>query len=278
MQKLNKLNLKNRVIISVDPELCEPWHYANRQENDYGDINELIKSIKNHSQLQPGLLRKISKSKGKIKYEVIFGCRRLLACKRLKLLFRAYLCEENNDEMAVKYQYEENKNRKDTSSYSDAMVYKKMLDGGLFNSAAELATCIKMPFSSLNDILSFTRIPNEILKRIPDIHKVSKNLAVKIYRIVSSNPKNYDAMLAIAPKIGKEITSAQKLEHYFSDQKSSYASRELIKKTCFNQYGEPLFTVNCDYNGVPTVKLARNIVNDFDLEDYCQHIKSYFSK
>ena len=57
-------------LIYVDPKECEPWKYANRHESEFGEIDELIESIKTNKQLQPALIRNHPTPHDDIKYEI----------------------------------------------------------------------------------------------------------------------------------------------------------------------------------------------------------------
>ena len=46
------IEFSEQELIYVNPEECEPWKYANRQESELGDIEGLIDSIKANKQLQ----------------------------------------------------------------------------------------------------------------------------------------------------------------------------------------------------------------------------------
>ena len=51
------ISFNENELVNVDPKHCEPWKYANRLEDDMGDMQELIRSIKESGQLQPGLIQ-----------------------------------------------------------------------------------------------------------------------------------------------------------------------------------------------------------------------------
>src|SRR6185437_16924386 len=62
-------------LVFLDPNECEPWEYANRSADEMGDIDELIKSIRENSQLQPVLIRTHPSPHDGIKFQIIFGRR-----------------------------------------------------------------------------------------------------------------------------------------------------------------------------------------------------------
>lgn len=260
----------------INTKECLPWRYAIRQADNYGDFTDLITSIRVNAQLQPALVRKHPRPQGDIKYEVIFGCRRLRACEELGIPLLAILHKDMSDKVAASYQHDENKKRNDSSPYSDAQLYRKMLSEGLFHSEYELAKALSVSKSTINDLLAFTKIPQAIINSIPNIHNLSKNMAVKISRIINANPANYEVMLKLAPEVGRAITSPQKLEKYFSDKKASLNQPSLQSRVILDHFGEPLFTLGFSALGAPIVKMTHLSKSEFDTEAFCDYLKAYF--
>src|SRR3990167_5470152 len=44
------IEFSEQELVYVDPKECEPWQYANRQDDELGEIDELIESIKANKQ------------------------------------------------------------------------------------------------------------------------------------------------------------------------------------------------------------------------------------
>lgn len=151
-----------------------------------------------------------------------------------------------------------------------------MLNENVFATERELARALGISKSTLSDFLSFTKIPQSIIDLIPDIHSVSKNIAVKISRIVNANPDNYTVMLALAPEVGRTITSPQKLEKYFSDKKSSMKHAENKPKVFLDKFGDKIFTLSSTTVGAPTIKIEKGAARDLDTQAFSEYIKAYF--
>ncbi|HEO1499423.1 TPA: ParB/RepB/Spo0J family partition protein, partial [Legionella pneumophila] len=194
-------------LIYVNPEECEPWKYANRQEGELGDIDGLIDSIKSNKQLQPALVRNHPNPHGKIKYEVIFGRRRHIACMRLGIPFLVIRKDIPNVQDAIASQDAENKLRNDVSNYSNAMLYKRLLSDNVFKTEKELSEKLRISYSTFNELMAYSKIPEDIVDAIPDVHTLSKQLAVTIVQLLNKSKSNYDKMLSIANQLGKTITS-----------------------------------------------------------------------
>ena len=77
------VEFKENELVFVDPKECEPWEYANRPETEMGDIDGLVKSLQDNTQLQPALVMTHPNPHDGIKYQIIFGRRRHVACLKL---------------------------------------------------------------------------------------------------------------------------------------------------------------------------------------------------
>ncbi len=119
-------------LMYVDPNKCEPWKYANRQEDELGNMDELVESLRNNKQLQPALIRNHPNPHDGINYEIVFGRRRHIACLKLGMPFWAIRKDIPNIQDAIALQDAENKLRNDVSNFSNAKLYKKLLLDGIF--------------------------------------------------------------------------------------------------------------------------------------------------
>ncbi|HHF7373708.1 TPA: ParB/RepB/Spo0J family partition protein [Legionella bozemanae] len=268
-------------LIYVNPEECEPWKYANRQEGELGDIDGLIDSIKSNKQLQPALVRNHPNPHGKIKYEVIFGRRRHIACMRLGIPFLVIRKDIPNVQDAIASQDAENKLRNDVSNYSNAMLYKRLLSDNVFKTEKELSEKLRISYSTFNDLMAYSKIPEDIVGAIPDVHTLSKQLAVTIVQLLNKSKSNYDKMLSIANQLGKTITSQAKLEKIF-EEKTLLQKNETKTTSNAKSYisinGKKLFTFKSDYRGLPSIVLNKEIASFVNVEDMCKHVSDYLEQ
>ncbi|PNT87812.1 ParB/RepB/Spo0J family partition protein [Coxiella burnetii] len=262
-------------LIFVDPKECEPWEYANRQDEELGNINELIESIKSNKQLQPALIRKHPHPHDDVKYEIIFGRRRHIACLNLGIPFLAILKEIPNVQDAIAFQDAENKLRNDVSNYSNAILYKRLIEKGVFKKEKDLAEKLRLSPSTLNDLMAYTKIPSAIVKKIPNIHALSKSIVLKIVQLLNKSSKNHAKLIAIAPDIGKSITSPAKLESAVEKPVGSKTKQRLqATKQYKTKDGKKLFTFKIDHRGAPCIVLNKEILNRVDMDTMCEKIKS----
>ncbi|HDV5785711.1 TPA: ParB/RepB/Spo0J family partition protein [Legionella pneumophila] len=267
-------------LIYVNPEECEPWKYANRQENELGDIDGLIDSIKANKQLQPALVRNHPNPHGKIKYEVIFGRRRHIACMRLGIPFLVIRKDIPNVQDAIASQDAENKLRNDVSNYSNAMLYKRLLLDNVFKSEKELSEKLRISYSTFNELMAYSKIPEDIVRAIPDIHALSKQLAVKIVQLTNRSKEDYKKMLSIANQLGRTITSQAKLEKIFEANNVHQKMEPTITnaKSFISINGKKLFTFKSDYRGLPSIVLNKEIAGYINVDDMCEHVSNYLEQ
>lgn len=264
-------------LIYVNPNECEPWKYANRHQTELGDIGALIESIKVNKQLQPALIRNHPHPHDGIKYEVIFGIRRHIACMKLGIPFLVIKKDMPNTQDAIASQDAENKLRNDVSNYSNAMLYKTLLADKIFKTEKELAEKLRISSSTFNELMAYAKIPEEIVQAIPDIHSLSKQIAVKIVQLLNKSKDNYNKMLNIAHKLGKSISSQAKLEKIFVENaQTNKAANNARAYSAVN--GQKLFTVKADYRGLPSIVLNKEIANLVNIEDMCAHVLDYLEK
>ena len=266
-------------LIYVDPTECEPWIYANRHESEFGDIDELVESLKTSKQLQPALIRNHPAPHGNIKYEIIFGRRRHVACLKLGIPFLVIRKHLPSVQDAIASQDAENKFRNNVSNFSNAKLYQRLLIDGVFKTEKELADKLRLSPSTLNDLMAYAKIPDDIVIKIPNVHMLSKQIAVKLVQLIGKSEKNHIKIRDIADQLGKTITSQAKLEQIL-DKKSVKESLSIqsAAKTYNSNSGEKLFSFKSDYRGLPSIVLNKNIVKHIDLDDMCNHFSDYLER
>ncbi len=245
-------------IFYVHPEECEVWKYANRGHNELGDIEELMESIRKNSQLQPVLVRENADNEKKTKYEIIFGRRRYEACLRLNIPLLAIRKNISNIQDAIVMQDAENKIRKNVSNYSNAILYKKLLDDKVFATEKELAKKISKTPSSFSELMTYTKIPSEIISCIPEIHNLPVYMATKINMLLSQDTGNYQKILAVASDIGKKINTPKKLEDVLMDSANKKTTVPDVR--IFNsEAGKKLFTFKINHKGYPSITFTKDL-------------------
>ena len=266
-------------LIYVDPKECEPWKYANRHESEFGEIDELIESIKTNKQLQPALIRNHPTPHDDIKYEIIFGRRRHLACLRLGIPFLAIRKNLPNIQDAIASQDAENKFRNNVSNFSNAKLYQRLLADGIFKTEKDLAEKLRLSPSTLNDLMAYAKIPDDIVSKIPNVHALSKQLAVKLVQLLNKSDKNHNKISEIASQLGKTITSQGKLDQIFEKNNiKNLSTKETNAKTYSSSSGDKLFVFKSDSRGLPSIVLNKNILKHINLDELCEYFSDFIEK
>ncbi|MCD6040287.1 MAG: DNA-binding protein [Gammaproteobacteria bacterium] len=268
------IQFKENELIFIDPTECEPWEYANRSADEMGEMDELIKSIQESSQLQPALIRLHPRPHNHIKYQIIFGRRRHTACLQLGIPFLVIKKDILTLQEAISYQDAENKFRKDVSNYSNALLYRKLLDNKEFKSEKELAEKLRISSSTLNDLMAYTKLPKEIIHRISNIHALPVYMAIKIVRIIAENKKMLGRLIELAPEIGKSITTPAKLESFLQNKIEKEKNVLHGTKTIQDKNGEKLFTFKIDHKGVASIVFQKKLVGLINFDALCDHLRS----
>lgn len=261
-------------LVYVDPKECEPWRYANRQDDEMGNIDELIESIKTNKQLQPALIRPHSAPHDNVKYEIIFGRRRHIACSKLGIPFLAIRKDIQNEQDAIASQDAENKLRDDVSNYSNALLYQRLLNDKVFKSEGELARKLGLATSTFNDLMSYARIPADLAESVHNIHTLSKNLASTLVKLLAKDKNNLNFLLNLSAELGKTITSPAKLEKALDKLKKGKPSNSINKlsKQYKSSDGEKHFTFKYDQRGMPAIVFNKTLASQLNFDDLCLKI------
>ncbi len=266
------IGFQENELVFVDPNECEPWEYANRSEDEMGNMDELIRSIKENSQLQPVLVRTHPSSHDGVKYQIIFGRRRHAACLALGIKLLVIKKDSLSLQEAILCQDAENKFRKDVSNYSNAVLYKKLLTTKAFKTEKELAEKFGFSTSTLNDLMMYTKIPNEILTQIPDIHQLPIYMAIKIVRAITEDSSKLPRLIEIAPEIGKSVNTPSKLELLLVDgNKKQNVSRRT--NLIHSEDGRKLFAFKVDHKGVPSLVFNKELLEIVNFYEICQKVE-----
>lgn len=126
---------------AFDPSQVRPWRYHNRRGSGMDDasLNALASSIVRDGQQQLGLARRLPSGESHA-VEAIFGVRRLEACRRAGVPWRAEVKEASfSDADAAALMHGENEWTEGVSPLENAVQWKAMVDAGVFPNQSALA-------------------------------------------------------------------------------------------------------------------------------------------
>ena len=126
---------------AFDPSEVRPWRFHNRRGSGMDDasLNSLASSIARDGQQQLGLARRLPPGDTH-KVEAIFGVRRLDACRRASVAWRAEVRDASlTDAQCAALMHGENEWSEGVSPLENAAQWKEMLDAGVFVNQSALA-------------------------------------------------------------------------------------------------------------------------------------------
>tara|TARA_B110000908_G_C10195741_1_gene422800 strand:+ start:399 stop:1379 length:981 start_codon:yes stop_codon:yes gene_type:complete len=252
--------------IFINHNKCRPWMFADRNEHEMGNIEELANSIKANGQEVPALVRKLENTDGNIEYEVIYGHRRWKACTLINKPLKAKVKNLDNKEAAVA-QILENYNREDLSDYSKSINYSKLLKEKTFTSKTELAAYVGIPRTTVNDIMSFSEIPEKLIKAFINPEKLATRSAVSLSSLCKElSGEQFDLLCDMAPSILNGSIPFKKINiSLFHKESSPFPSSSTQNKRIFNNdMNVKLFTSGLNQNKAPSLTFHK-IVIDNDL-------------
>jgi len=151
------VELKNQAIHLLTPESIEVTKYANRKEIFFRTeaFHELVDQIDSEGQLIAIGVR--PSTNPDYEYQLVYGRRRLEACKKLGIEVKAVLTEADDKELLIK-QYLENK-REDLSYFEESDNLILMKEEGFFASNSALAESIGVSEGKISQLLSLKALP-----------------------------------------------------------------------------------------------------------------------
>jgi ParB family transcriptional regulator, chromosome partitioning protein len=174
--------LTEQILIDLDPSELVFTDHPNRDESAFGDEEfwELVKSIRAAGgNVQPVKVR--LKSFDPVVYQVVYGHRRVLACKRLGLKVKAIIEPVLSDEQVVMQRISENSSRVAFRPIELGKLAAYAVDRGLFKSLRAFAAATDIDVSLVSKAHTLAQMPADILAAFPSLlelqYKDAKPLA-----------------------------------------------------------------------------------------------------
>jgi len=162
---------EGRMVVLVEPSLIDETVLRDRDDASFGDeaFARLQADIAANGQLTPVALR--VSSAGADRYDVIFGHRRVRACRALGKQVRAIILEAD-DRHLLHMMLVENAIREDISPLEKARHYRKILDEGVVDRQG-LADLLRVSPQQVSNISVLAEIPSEHLQILGDWRRLS---------------------------------------------------------------------------------------------------------
>lgn len=267
-------SIEKNSLVTVDPLECCLWRFADRPEDELGDIESLAHSMKEHGQQEPILIRP-NTQKTPFKYEIIFGNRRWRAAKLAGIKIEA-IFKEVSDQQAALCQKEENENREKLSDYARALSYSAQIDRGVFRSEVELSHELGINPKTFNDLMSFIRIPEELRTAIPNFRNISRKMAIKL-SVLSKKKENLAVLLKLANDIGNHKITSTTIDLALARNQQQTQTRPISEMLeARNQSGQVIAKLKKTANGKIQVEFSSRAVESLTLEQMREKIAKMF--
>lgn len=183
------------------PQEVDTSDISNSEISDRFDVTEglddLVESIRASGQQLPALLR-YRRGAGP-RYEVVYGRRRIAACRILGIKVKAYIKEMDQREALVS-QALENSARLERSFIEQAIFATKLEDNGF--TRTEIGEVLAVDKGTLSKLVSVAReVPEAVVYRIGAAHEAGRRVWLELRRLVKlDGMPDIEAMLGLIPE------------------------------------------------------------------------------
>lgn len=167
------------VVETIEMKMIRPSQFTIRdkfQKND-SDFEMLVNSIREHSLLQPILIRPLSNG-----FEIVAGHRRFQACRTLRWRFIPAKIRELSDKQAYEIQLTENIQRKSMDPVEEAEAFRRYVVDFGWGGVSELARKIGKSEEYVSHHLQLLKLPGDIKVKIAN-NSLKVSQAIEIAEI-----------------------------------------------------------------------------------------------
>jgi ParB family transcriptional regulator, chromosome partitioning protein len=157
------------------------------------EVNELVSSISQKGLLQPIIARTVNNASY---YQIVAGCRRFIACK--KLGWRKIACQivELDDKEAFEVSIIENLQRRTLGPLDEAHAFKIYVSDNGWGGVSELASKVGKSVAYVTKRIMLLALPPEVKAAILD-HSLKPSMAEELVYVEKSKDKSKLAKLII---------------------------------------------------------------------------------
>ena len=250
-------------VYDINPENVENWQFHDRPKSELGNVDALAEEFLQIGQQQPCIVRPHPDNPEK--YELIIGERRWRAAVKAKVPLKAII-REYDDNTAALAQAAENDNRVNLSDYAKGISLSKLIDQKIITQK-DLIKRLGKSKQYVSALLSFDKIPHQILEAIGDMSKVSARTAEKIKQLADRGEDYCQGILLYSSKISEGTMGHNKLEQVVKrhlKEGIKTAQTEPLKmrdKKVLSSDGRHIFTWRKDNNHLPSIHFPKSIVS-----------------
>lgn len=146
----------------LDPALIDSSRWANRDELNFSKDNADFAVLKDEIKSSGVNIQPIKVRPNDGRFEVVFGHRRVRACRELGIKVLA-MVEDLDDQSLFAEMDRENRARKNLSPYEQGAMYRKALDEGLFKTQAALQEAIGVSQGAISKTMALAALPDVVV-------------------------------------------------------------------------------------------------------------------
>lgn len=231
---LDVLERSLSAIREIDPEQVHEWGPSDRLEEgvtavtppeDGASFDQLMETIRENGQQVPILIRPSKHTSGQ--FEVIYGRRRLRACRELGILVKANV-QEMDDETALLAKGLENAARRNLSFYEKALFADQIIKAG--NTAAKAGEVIGVSRTAIMNLTRITKtIPQNVGVKIGPAPTAGRPKWQKLAEAFEAQEITADHALDLLDGMD-ELTSDQRLDQLLKEISKRGAQSRVSKE------------------------------------------------
>lgn len=152
-------------VLMLDPKSIVPSRFANRHEASFaGEEFEALRAEIQSSgrNVQPIKVRRAASSGNEARYEIVFGHRRHRACLEIGVPVAA-IVEDLDDRALFTEMERENRERQNLSAWEQGVMYKRVLDAGMFPSLRKLASAVGAQPGNVSTAVQLASLPEAVV-------------------------------------------------------------------------------------------------------------------
>lgn len=202
-------------IVALSPKAISPSRYYNRHTVDVipeadRDFAELVDSIRvNGGNAIPALV-----NKGESGYELVYGHRRLAACKLLGINLKVHVETGLSPTQMAQLQLLENRDRKSPSVIDQALQIASQFKEGAWGSQTDLAKTMNISEGRVSLLVQVAKyVPRDLPMYHPNHHKITYRQADALARLGKEQKKDLKARMDWI-RVNKSTLSAEEATNH----------------------------------------------------------------
>lgn len=217
IQELEQLAAGGETGVLLDPKDVRLSKWANRNEMAYQ--TDSFKQLKTKIAHTNGNVQAIGVTKNEQgQWIVVFGHRRLRACRELNLKVRAVVLEGTvSEDMLLVAMHNENDSQLPPSVWEQGLWFKKMLDEGKFKSQRELAESLGVTHTWVGVAIDAAKTPAEVVNCWPNPVEIPTPAFKALKKALEQDADSVLLRAAVIRDRDEPLKASEVLKHLLHD-------------------------------------------------------------